>query len=207
MLKRDWGAKTTGINRTYSYLVKLQPYFLSLRWKTCPWSEHSDYDDEDWELYAALFRFRRVHCALANLFTSVQHCLQMWVHYLVTFSYKPVQDRLHSWMIFSNLWLTIHDFTAYPQVSVFTTTCGSHSESKPEPHHTTRHIILSLDDDYDDDVCVCVCLRACVCVRWVHLLWDHIFITKDQTEFQYWWNMLVQEIQLILAYIYNIQNL
>ena len=30
-------------------------------------------------------------CALASLFTSVQHCLEMLVHYLVTLSYKPIQ--------------------------------------------------------------------------------------------------------------------
>ena len=30
-------------------------------------------------------------CALASLFTSVQHFLQMLVHYLVTLSYKPVK--------------------------------------------------------------------------------------------------------------------
>ena len=30
-------------------------------------------------------------CALASLFTSVQHFLEMLVHYLVTLSYKPVQ--------------------------------------------------------------------------------------------------------------------
>ena len=50
-------------------------------------------------------------------------------------------------MIFSNLRLTTDDFTAYPQVNVFTATCSSLSESKPEPQHTTRHIILSLVDD------------------------------------------------------------
>ena len=35
-------------------------------------------------------------CALASLFTPVQHCLEVLVHYLVTLSYKPVQYRLHS---------------------------------------------------------------------------------------------------------------
>ena len=39
------------------------------------------------------------------------------------------------------------DFTAYPQVNVFTTTCGSFSESTPEPQHTTRLIILRLIDE------------------------------------------------------------
>ena len=59
MLKREWGAES---NRTYPSLVKLQPGFLSLRWKTClwaelwpwflsfqwrtwPWAEHSDGDE------------------------------------------------------------------------------------------------------------------------------------------------------------------
>ena len=41
MLKREWGAESY---RTYSSLVKLQPRFLSLRWKTCLWEEHSDED-------------------------------------------------------------------------------------------------------------------------------------------------------------------
>ena len=31
-------------------------------------------------------------CALASLFTSLQYCLEMLVHYLVTLSYKPVQQ-------------------------------------------------------------------------------------------------------------------
>ena len=83
-------------------------------------------------------------CALASLFTSVQHCLEMLVHYLVTLSYKPLQYRLHSRMIFGNLRLTIEDFTVYPQVNVFTTTCSSLSESKPEPQHNTRHTISVL---------------------------------------------------------------
>ena len=53
--------KATGSYLTYSSLVKLQPWFLSLRWKTClsaefqlgsefavkscPWAELSDDDD------------------------------------------------------------------------------------------------------------------------------------------------------------------
>ena len=35
----EW--KATGSYRTYSSIVKLQPWFLSLQWKTCPWAEHS----------------------------------------------------------------------------------------------------------------------------------------------------------------------
>ena len=34
MLKREWVRKT-GSNRTYLSIVKLQPRFLSLQWKTC----------------------------------------------------------------------------------------------------------------------------------------------------------------------------
>ena len=35
MLKREWVRKETGCYRTYSSLVKLQHWFLSLGWKTC----------------------------------------------------------------------------------------------------------------------------------------------------------------------------
>ena len=70
------------------------------------------------ENYMPRFRIPSgAHCTLVSLFTSVQHCLEMLVNYLVTLSYKPVQYRLHSWMIFNNLRLTIDDFTAYPQVN------------------------------------------------------------------------------------------
>ena len=51
-------------------------------------------------------------------------------------------------MIFSNLRPRRDLFAVYPQLNVFTTTCGSLSESKPEPHLTTRHMILSLADNY-----------------------------------------------------------
>ena len=37
MLKREWGAKATGSYRTYLFLVNLQPWLLSLQWKTCLW--------------------------------------------------------------------------------------------------------------------------------------------------------------------------
>ena len=40
MLKREWGAKSKGSCRTYSSLIKLQPRFLGLQWKTCLWAEH-----------------------------------------------------------------------------------------------------------------------------------------------------------------------
>ena len=36
MLKREW---VTGSYRTYSSIVKPQPRFLSLQWKTCLWEE------------------------------------------------------------------------------------------------------------------------------------------------------------------------
>ena len=39
MLKREWVRKETGSYRTYSSLVKLQPWFLSLWWDTCLWAE------------------------------------------------------------------------------------------------------------------------------------------------------------------------
>ena len=40
MLKRESGVrKAMGSYRTYSSLVKLQPRFLSLQWKTCRWAE------------------------------------------------------------------------------------------------------------------------------------------------------------------------
>ena len=39
MLKREWGAETIGSYHTYSSLVKLRPWFLSLQWKTCLWAE------------------------------------------------------------------------------------------------------------------------------------------------------------------------
>ena len=35
ILKREWSAEKTGSCRTYLSLVKLQPWFLSLQWKTC----------------------------------------------------------------------------------------------------------------------------------------------------------------------------
>ena len=35
LLKKEWVRKATGIYRNYPSLVKLQPWFLSLQWKTC----------------------------------------------------------------------------------------------------------------------------------------------------------------------------
>ena len=37
MLKIEWGAESKGSYCTYSSLVKRQPRFLSLKWKTCLW--------------------------------------------------------------------------------------------------------------------------------------------------------------------------
>ena len=39
MLKREGVQKAMGSYLTYSFLVKLQPRFLSLQWKTCLWAE------------------------------------------------------------------------------------------------------------------------------------------------------------------------
>ena len=60
-------------------------------------------------------------CALASSFTTVQHCLEMLVHYPVTLSYKQVQYMLiHEFfsVMSGYVRLTIDDFTAYPQVNV-----------------------------------------------------------------------------------------
>ena len=65
MLKRESGVrKATGSYRTYSIPGKttalvpefavedlpsaeLQPMFLRFQWRTCPWAEHSDDDNDD----------------------------------------------------------------------------------------------------------------------------------------------------------------
>ena len=39
--------KRLGCYRTYLSLLKLQPWFLSLQQKTCPWEQNSDDDDDD----------------------------------------------------------------------------------------------------------------------------------------------------------------
>ena len=39
MIKREWVQKARGRCRTFKSLVKLQPWFLSLQWKTCLWAE------------------------------------------------------------------------------------------------------------------------------------------------------------------------
>ena len=57
MLKREWGAeskeklqhlfipsKTLVPELAVEDLPELQPWFLCLQWKTCPWAEHSDDD-------------------------------------------------------------------------------------------------------------------------------------------------------------------
>ena len=81
------------------------------------------------------FRFRPVRLVLQPVclhpYSAAQKCQ------FITFRLCRINQ-------FRNHRLTIDDFTAYPQVNVFTTTCGSLSESKPEPQHITRHIILSL---------------------------------------------------------------
>ena len=64
MLKRAGCGKKREVTAPISSLVKLEPWFLSLRWKTClwallqpwclnlqigtcPWAEHSNGDDDD----------------------------------------------------------------------------------------------------------------------------------------------------------------
>ena len=64
MLKREWGAEINGklaqlfIPSKTSALVpefavedmlssEVQPWFLRLQWRICPWSENSDNDDDD----------------------------------------------------------------------------------------------------------------------------------------------------------------
>ena len=42
--RESWVRKAMVSYRTYSSLVKLQPWFLSLQWKTCHWAEHSGDD-------------------------------------------------------------------------------------------------------------------------------------------------------------------
>ena len=68
--------KAMGSYHPYLSLIKLQPWFLSLQWttclwtelqlwflhlqwKTCPWEEHSDYDDDYYYLnYVYMFQER-----------------------------------------------------------------------------------------------------------------------------------------------------
>ena len=62
MLKREWGAEIIGklpylfiLGKTAALVpefavedlpsAELQPRFLCLQWRTCPWAEHSDVDD------------------------------------------------------------------------------------------------------------------------------------------------------------------
>ena len=66
---------------------------------------------------------------IASLFISVQHFLEMLVHYLVTLSFKPVQTT-----------------SLHIRRSMFLRHGARSHESNPEPHHATRHIILSLGD-------------------------------------------------------------
>ena len=91
------------------------------------------YNKQGWELYAALSDF--VRCAL---------CFSQFVYIRTALLTNVVSLWLCRINLFNNRRLTVDDSTAYPHVNVFITTCGSLSESKPEPQHTTRHIILSL---------------------------------------------------------------
>ena len=79
-------------------LLNMWDYDTKNFWRFCsldlPFADH-----QGWELQ----RFSdpsSAPCALASLFTSVQHCLEMLVHHLVTLLYKPIQNTLHSLMIF-----------------------------------------------------------------------------------------------------------
>ena len=64
MLKRKWGAESNGKlshlfipGKTAALVLafavedlpskELQPWFLRLKLRTCPWAEHSDNDDDD----------------------------------------------------------------------------------------------------------------------------------------------------------------
>ena len=64
--------KATGSYRIYLSLVKLQLWFLSLRWKTCLWAERSDDDDDDdddddeYHNFSILIIFDIVNICLGN---------------------------------------------------------------------------------------------------------------------------------------------
>ena len=98
MLKREWGAESeTGSYRTYSipgkitalvpefavkYLhsAELQPKFLRLQWRTCPWAEHCDNDDSRlWKQKAYKILIQLVHefpiCAAGKNATP---CIANW---------------------------------------------------------------------------------------------------------------------------------
>ena len=100
MLKRDWVRKATGSYRTYSSLVKLQPCFLSLRWKTClwaelqpwylsllwktcPWAEHSDDYDGDYCEYDFNIRTYELYVLYISLKTiKLQYLLNIFAKLL-----------------------------------------------------------------------------------------------------------------------------
>ena len=83
MIKGVWVRKATGNSRTYSCLVKLQPWFLSLQWKTyhwtdlqpwflrlqwrtCAWAENSDddaYEDESTGTIFFHYIGTKFHCS------------------------------------------------------------------------------------------------------------------------------------------------
>ena len=77
MLKREWGAESNVklphlfVPSETAILVpeftmetclctEMQIWFLHLQWKTCPWAEHSDHDDDDY-LTNWLLRNPQVH--------------------------------------------------------------------------------------------------------------------------------------------------
>ena len=72
MLKREWGAESNGklphlfipwwnepwflsLRWKTCLWVEFRPWFLSLQWRTCPWAEYSDDDDDDDELRICIY--------------------------------------------------------------------------------------------------------------------------------------------------------
>ena len=49
--------------RIYLSIVKLQLWFISLQWKTCPWAEHSDDDDDDVAVFINSLQWETCPCA------------------------------------------------------------------------------------------------------------------------------------------------
>ena len=56
MLKREWDAESNGKLPHLFIYIKLQPWFLSLQWKTCLWTE----------LVPWFLRLQRKTCAWAE---------------------------------------------------------------------------------------------------------------------------------------------
>ena len=106
MLNREWGAQSNGklpylfIPRK-TWFLSLQPWFLYLKWKICPWAEHSD-DDEYYNKYLILninslselnwiyerYRWNEPHVLRSIVFTSIWRTnyikATLWCHALVS---------------------------------------------------------------------------------------------------------------------------